>query len=57
MHNTPEQNEVFRKAWDSTNARWKAQQKAFEADPVAYRAAVEVEAKALKALSSKGLKC
>lgn len=30
-HNTPEQNEAFRKAWDATNARWKAQQKAFEA--------------------------
>lgn len=29
-HNTPEQNEAFRKAWDATNARWKAQQKAFE---------------------------
>ena len=25
MHNTHEQNEAFRKAWDSTNARWKAQ--------------------------------
>jgi len=25
-HNTPEQNESFRKAWDATNARWKAQQ-------------------------------
>jgi hypothetical protein len=25
-HNTPEQNEAFRKAWDATNARWKAQQ-------------------------------
>jgi len=25
MHNTPEQNEAFRKAWDATNARWKAQ--------------------------------
>lgn len=24
-HNTPEQNEAFRKAWDATNARWKAQ--------------------------------
>lgn len=24
MHNTPEQNEAFRKAWDATNARWKA---------------------------------
>lgn len=27
MHNTSEQNEAFRKAWDATNARWKAQQK------------------------------
>lgn len=26
VHNTPEQNEAFRKAWDATNARWKAQQ-------------------------------
>jgi hypothetical protein len=26
MHNTPQQNEDFRKAWDATNARWKAQQ-------------------------------
>jgi hypothetical protein len=25
-HNTPEQNEAFRRAWDATNARWKAQQ-------------------------------
>jgi len=25
MHNTPEQNEAFRHAWDATNARWKAQ--------------------------------
>ena len=24
MHNTPEQNEAFRKAFDATNARWKA---------------------------------
>ena len=24
-HNTPEQNEAFRRAWDATNARWKAQ--------------------------------
>ena len=31
MHNTPQQNEALRKAWDATNARWKAQQKAFEA--------------------------
>ena len=31
MHNTPEQNEAFRKAWDVTNARWKAQQKAYDA--------------------------
>lgn len=23
-HNTPEQNEAFRKAFDETNARWKA---------------------------------
>jgi hypothetical protein len=29
MHNTPEQNEAFRKAWDATNARWKAQQKTY----------------------------
>jgi hypothetical protein len=31
MHNTKEQNESFRKAWDATNARWKAQQKAYDA--------------------------
>jgi hypothetical protein len=31
MHNTPQQNEAFRKAWDATNALWKAQQKAYEA--------------------------
>lgn len=30
MHNTPEQNADFRKAWDNTNALWKLQQKAFE---------------------------
>lgn len=24
-HNTPEQNDAFRRAWDETNARWKAQ--------------------------------
>jgi hypothetical protein len=30
-HNTPEQNEAFRKAWDATNERWRAQQKAYEA--------------------------
>jgi hypothetical protein len=24
MHNTPEQNEDFRRAFDATNARWKA---------------------------------
>ena len=24
MHNTHEQNEAFRKAWDATNARWRA---------------------------------
>lgn len=30
MHNTQEQNEAFRKAWEATNARWKAQQKAYE---------------------------
>lgn len=27
MHNTPEQNEAFREAFDATNARWKAQNK------------------------------
>ena len=27
MHNTHEQNEAFRKAFDETNARWKAQTK------------------------------
>jgi predicted SprT family Zn-dependent metalloprotease len=27
MHNTPEQNEDFRRAFDATNARWKAQNK------------------------------
>lgn len=27
MHNTPEQNEAFRKTFDATNARWKAQNK------------------------------
>jgi hypothetical protein len=26
MHNTPTDNETFRRAWDATNARWKAQQ-------------------------------
>jgi hypothetical protein len=26
MHNTPQENEAFRRAWDATNARWKAQQ-------------------------------
>lgn len=26
MHNKPEENEAFRRAWDATNARWKAQQ-------------------------------
>ena len=30
MHNTPQKNEAFRKAWDATNALWKAQQKAYE---------------------------
>ena len=25
-HNNPQQNEDFRRAWDATNARWKAQQ-------------------------------
>ena len=30
MHNTKEQNEAFRKAWDATNAYWKAQQKAHD---------------------------
>jgi len=30
MHNTPQKNEDFRKSWDATNARWKAQQKAYE---------------------------
>jgi hypothetical protein len=25
-HNTPEQNETFRRAWNATNARWTAQQ-------------------------------
>jgi hypothetical protein len=30
MHNTPQQNEAFRKAWDATNALWKAQQKAYD---------------------------
>lgn len=29
-HNTPAQNDAFRKAWDATNARWKAQQKAYD---------------------------
>jgi hypothetical protein len=29
-HNTPEQNQEFRKAWDATNARWKTQQKAYD---------------------------
>lgn len=28
MHNTPEQNADFRRTWDATNARWKAQNKA-----------------------------
>ena len=30
MHNTPEQNQDFRRAFDATNARWKAQQKAHD---------------------------
>lgn len=30
MHNTPKQNQAFKKAWDATNAYWKAQQKAYE---------------------------
>ena len=25
MHNSPEQNQAFRQAFDATNARWKAQ--------------------------------
>lgn len=29
-HNTPEQNKAFSRAWDATNARWKAQQKEHE---------------------------
>lgn len=29
MHNTPEQNEAFCKAWDATNQRRKAQQKTY----------------------------
>lgn len=37
MHNTKEQNEAFRKTFDATTAYWKAQQKAFEADPEAYK--------------------
>ena len=41
MHNTPQQNQEFRHAWDATNAYWKAQQKAFEADPVAYKKELE----------------
>jgi hypothetical protein len=48
MHNTPQQNEDFRKAWDATNARWKAQQKAFEADPVAYKKELEKAMEAQK---------
>ncbi len=35
MHNTPEQNADFRAAWDATNARWKAAQKAHEAEQAA----------------------
>lgn len=38
MHNTPQQNEAFRKAWDASNLFWKMQQKAFEANPEAYKA-------------------
>jgi hypothetical protein len=30
MHNSPEKNQDFRKAWDTTNTRWKAQQKAHD---------------------------
>jgi len=41
MHNTPQQNEDFRKAWDATNAYWKAQQKAYEANPAAYKKELE----------------
>jgi hypothetical protein len=32
-HNTPEKNEAFRRAWDATNARWKAQQKQPQPQP------------------------
>jgi hypothetical protein len=30
MHNTPEENENFRRAWDATNARYRAFCKALE---------------------------
>jgi hypothetical protein len=30
MHNTPEQNEAFRRAWDATNARYVAFCKSLE---------------------------
>lgn len=53
MHNTPEQNEAFRKTWDTTNARWKAQQKAYEADPVAYKKQIDEMVKAQKEQSQK----
>lgn len=46
MHNSPQQNQDFRRALDATNAYWKAQQKAFEANPVAYKKELE---KALQA--------
>ena len=35
MHNTPKDNEAFRRAWDATNARWKAQTKQQTPDTVA----------------------
>lgn len=49
MHNTKEKNEAFRKAWDATNEYWKAQQKAYEANPETYKKELEKVIKAQKA--------
>jgi len=49
MHNTPEKNEAFRKAWEATNARWKAQQKAHEANPETYKTELKKVIEAQKA--------
>lgn len=49
MHNTKEQNETFCKAWDATNAYWKAQQKAYEANPETYKKELKKVIEAQKA--------